>query len=145
MAALGPQTTTFTETVNAGGKGTLTSTNWSKAHGTAAGSSPELFYIDTTNSAATNFALPEYLQKSGQKCLLQLDLVDNDTVESLGGSDTTSTIAFQNKVKEIPELVRRAIASQAHVANSATNNTGKALVKSVYVRVEYSNNALSTS
>lgn len=144
MAALGPQTTTFTETVNAGASGTLTVNTWTKAEQTAVGADPELFYTDTTNNNGA-IGAAAYAQKSGQKCLLQLDIVENDTVESIGGSDTASTTSFQNDIKELPELVRRAAASQAHRTANATNNTGKAVIKSVYVRVEYANNALSTS
>lgn len=144
MAALGPQTTTFTETVNAGASGTLTTINWTKAENTTVGADPELFYTDNTNNNGTIVAAA-YAQKSGQKCLLQLDIVENDTAESIGSSDTSSTTGFQNKIKELPELVRRAAASQAHIVANSTNNTGKAVIKSVYVRVEYANHALSTN
>ena len=144
MATLGPQTTTFTETVNAGASGTLTATNWSKANGSAASGHEELIFYKN-DATGGNSEVPGYVQKSGQKCLLQLDIVENDTSESIGSSDTTSTTAFQNKIKELPELVRRAAASQAHISATTNANTGKAVVKSVYVRVEYANHALSSS
>lgn len=145
MASLGPQTTTFTETVNAGASGTLTTNNWALGRDSVAGSDEELFYIDTTTAGATAFSIPSYTQKSGQKCLLQLDIVENDNVESIGGSDTASTTTFQDRIKELPELIRRAAASQASVIGAAGNNLGKSLVKSVYVRVEYASHALSTN
>ena len=144
MATLGPQTTTFTETVNAGASGTLTATNFSKAEATGAGSDPELFYIDTTNAGATAFAVATYPQKSGQKCLLQLDVVENDTTEGIG-HDANSTATFQAKVKQLPELVRRVAASLPPVDAGTTNNTSKSVVKSVYVRVEYAESAKTTA
>ena len=144
MAALGPQTTTFTETVNAGASGTLNTSYWSNATNSAASGHEELFFYKN-DDVSGSILVPTYVQKSGQKCLLQLDIVENDTTESIGSSDTTSTSLFQSKIKELPELVRRAAASQAHIAAATGTNAGKAVVKSVYVRVEYANHALSSS
>ena len=130
MASYGtntPQTTTFTETVPAGEHGNLTAGDWVNDTG------HQVFLGTATPDGTTN----EYLQSASKKCLLQLDLVENDNNTTL-----TTTGSPIDELKQVPELVRRCVASQAAQTGG---NTGKSNIKSVYVRVEYYGSANDNS
>ena len=136
----GPQTATYTSTVNGGATGDLaglTTAGTSGLFGTGTSArttgDENLIWIQDSNSGATIDIL-DVKQKTGQKCLLQIDIVENDA----GGYGITTNPATLG-LDEIPELVRRLAAACDHT-EAETNQAAANLrsgIKSVYVRIEY--------
>ena len=143
MASSGPQTYTYTETVNGGSAGTFDASEWVGITASAGSNTnkPQVFHIQlpagTTSSLAGEAS---HDQVSSQKCLLQIDLVENDT------NTTQPASAITGPMSQVPELVRRCAASQATLGGSNdTSITQNAYIKSVYVRIEYTDNVAKNS
>ena len=134
MASNGPQTFTFTETVNGGASGTLTPGDWivDMPSNTTSSEHPELFTVTSTGTLAAT----AYAQTTGQKCLLQIDIVENDADLNTGIA-TAGLADPKDMLLEIPELVRRAAASAANEGTNSSTDVAPAFIKSVYVRIEY--------